>query len=183
MFRSYFAFSVQIQPRRPLCHYDGQFVTNMFRTRNEHEELMPSADPHERTPRLYPQGHESCRQKTLRTRSGHGASMLRTCWAEVENIGTYFFYFQCFVTADMFLFSISIIPEDLGSFRRDLAFGCVKTRFKSILKIQILGYISLVGICHGHFPTQISFDIYCKEVLTMRNRFFILPRPEKLNFN
>ena len=43
-------------------------------------------------------------------------------------------YVQCFVTADMFLLSISIIPEDLERSRRDLAFGNVKTRFKAILK-------------------------------------------------
>ena len=45
-----------------------------------------------------------------------------------------FFYFQCFVATDMFLFSISMLPEDLETSRRDLAFGSVKTRFKAILK-------------------------------------------------
>ena len=88
-------------------------------------------------------------------------------------VGTEFLYFQCFVTTDMFLFSISIIPEDLESSRRDLAFGSVKTRFKAILKKLIFG---LEFAC-GRLPTNISFDICSQEVLTMRNRFFILPKP------
>ena len=53
---------------------------------------------------------------------------------ELCDIGTKFLFVQCFVTTDMFLFSISIIPEDLETSRRDLAFGSVKTRFKAILK-------------------------------------------------
>ena len=56
------------------------------------------------------------------------------CNREIYDIGTKIIYFQCFVTTDMFLFSISIIPEDLESSRRDLAFDSVKTRFKAILK-------------------------------------------------
>ena len=32
-------------------------------------------------------------------------------------------------------------------------------------------------------PTQISFEICSKQLSTMRNRFFILPQPEKLYFN
>ena len=79
----------------------------------------------------------------------------------------------------MFLFSISIIPEDLETSRRDLAFGSVKTRFKAILKKSIFG---LGFACHGRFQTKISFDICSKDVLTIRNRF-ILPKPEKLNYN
>ena len=51
---------------------------------------------------------------------------------EIYEIGIKIKYFQCFVTTDMFLLSISIIPEDLESSRRDLAFGSVKTRFKPI---------------------------------------------------
>ncbi len=53
---------------------------------------------------------------------------------EIYDIGTEILYFQRFVNTDMFLFSVSIILEDLESFRRDLAFGCVKTRFKATLK-------------------------------------------------
>ena len=30
---------------------------------------------------------------------------------------------------------------------------------------------------------RLSFDICSKELSTMRNRFFIVPKPEKLNFN
>ena len=33
------------------------------------------------------------------------------------------------------------------------------------------------------FPIKISFEICSKQLLTMRNRFLILPKPEKLNFN
>ena len=33
------------------------------------------------------------------------------------------------------------------------------------------------------FPTIMSFDICSKELSTMRNRFFILQKPEQLNFN
>ena len=54
--------------------------------------------------------------------------------SEIYAIGTEFLYFRCLVTTDMFLFSISIIPEDLESSRRDLVFDSVKTRFKAILK-------------------------------------------------
>ena len=99
---------------------------------------------------------------------------------EIYDIGAKKIYFQCFVTTDMFLFSISIIPEDLESSRRDLAFGSVKTQFKAILKKSIFG---LGFACHGRFQAKISFDICSKEVLTMRNRFFILPKPQKLNYN
>ena len=102
------------------------------------------------------------------------------CNREIYDIGTKILYFQCFVTTDMFLFSISIIPEDLESSRRDLAFGSVKTRFKAILKKSMFG---LGFACHGRFQAKISFDICSKEVLTMRNRFFILPKPQKLNYN
>ena len=102
---------------------------------------------------------------------------------DIYDIGTEILYFQFFVTTDMVLFSISIIPEDLESSRRDLAFGSVKTRFKAILKKPILG----LGFACGHLPwsfkTTISFDICSKEVLTMRNRFFKHPKPQKLNLN
>ena len=37
------------------------------------------------------------------------------------------------------MFSISIIPEDLESSRRALAFGSVNTRFRAVLKNTILG--------------------------------------------
>ena len=33
----------------------------------------------------------------------------------IYNIGTEILYFQCFVTTDMFLFSKSIIPEEIKS--------------------------------------------------------------------
>ena len=33
------------------------------------------------------------------------------------------------------------------------------------------------------FPIKISFEICSKQLLTMRNRFLILPKPEKRNFN
>ena len=33
------------------------------------------------------------------------------------------------------------------------------------------------------FLIKISFGICSKQLLTMRNRFLILPKPEKLNFN
>ena len=79
--------------------------------------------------------------------------------------------------------SISIIREDLETSRRDLAFGSVKTRLKRSRKSQLWGLDSLVGICYGRFKTKISLDICSKEVLTMRNRFFILPKPQKLNYN
>ena len=79
----------------------------------------------------------------------------------------------------MFLFSIPIIPQDLETSRRDLAFGSVKTRFKAISSF----FVGLGFACHGRFQAQISFDICSKEVLTMINRFFILPKPEKLSLN
>ena len=33
------------------------------------------------------------------------------------------------------------------------------------------------------FPIKIGFEICSKQFFTMRNRFWILPKPEKLNFN
>ena len=68
------------------------------------------------------------------------------------DLGAKILYFQCFVTTDMFLFSISIIPEDLESSRRDLAFGSVKTRFKAILKKSIFG----LGFACGHLSWSFS---------------------------
>ena len=38
-----------------------------------------------------------------------------------------------------------------------------------------------MGIYLGRFKIKVSFDICSKEVLTMRNHFFILPKPQKLN--
>ena len=67
---------------------------------------------------------------------------------EIYDIGTEILYVQCFVITDMLLSYIPIIPEDLESSRRDLAFGSVKTRFKA-------GFDSLVDICHGRFRTNI----------------------------
>ena len=64
----------------------------------------------------------------------------------IYDIGTEIIHFQCFVTTDMLLFSISIIPEDLDTSRRDLAFGSVKIRFKAILKSQFLGLDSLAMV-------------------------------------
>ncbi len=59
-------------------------------------------------------------------------------------LGPKFYIFS--VTTDMFLFSISIIPEDLECSRRDLAFGSVKTRFKATLKKSNFG----LGFACGH---------------------------------
>ena len=71
---------------------------------------------------------------------------------EIYDIGTEILYFQCFVTTDMFLFSISIIPEDLETSRRDLAFGSVKTRFKAILKKSNF----VLGFACGHLSWSFS---------------------------
>ena len=60
--------------------------------------------------------------------------------------------FSMFVTTDMFLFSISIIPEDLETSRRDLAFGSVKTRFKAILKKSNF----VLGFACGHLSWSFS---------------------------
>ena len=85
------------------------------------------------------------------------------------------------------------------SSRRDLAFESVKSRFKALLK----KWPSWIRRCcfHGFLPPEgdltkklyrhkvkdflikISFGICSKQLLTMRNRFLILPKPEKLNFN
>ena len=107
------------------------------------------------------------------------------CNRELYDIGTNILYFLCFVTTDMFLFSISIISEDLESSRRDLAFGSVKTRFKAILKnVDLRAWIRLwafvIFFCRS--PTKISFDICSKQVLTIRNRFFTLPKLQKLKY-
>ena len=70
------------------------------------------------------------------------------CNRAIYDIETKILYFQCFVTTGMFLFSISIIPEDLESSRQDLAFDSVKTRFKAILKKSNFGF----GFACGHLP-------------------------------
>ena len=139
--------------------------------------VIPSSQELEK---LVPRSHRG-KFPPMLPRSGN----VRCCpQNEIYDIGTEILYFQCFVTTDMFLFSISIFMEDLETFRRDLAFGTIKTRFKAILKKIFFGLDSLVGICRGRrFPTKISFDICSKEVLTMRNRLFILPKPEKLNYH
>ena len=59
---------------------------------------------------------------------------------------------QCFVTTDLFLFSIAIIPENLESSRRDLTFGSVKTRFKPILRKSNF----LFGFACGHLSWSFS---------------------------
>ena len=41
----------------------------------------------------------------------------------------------------------------------------------------------MIYVCFIPFPIKISFEICSKQLLTMRNRFLILPKPEKLNFN
>ena len=45
-----------------------------------------------------------------------------------------FLYFQCFVTTDMFCFVNPHFFVGIAAVFRDLAFGSVKTRFKTILK-------------------------------------------------
>ncbi len=98
----------------------------------------------------------------------------------------YIFLFLMFCHRGCVFVPFSIIPEDLESSRRDLAFDSVKTRFKAILKnddfcawIRLWAFV--MAFCLS--PTKISFDICSKQVLTMRNRFFILPKPQKLNLN
>ena len=55
---------------------------------------------------------------------------------------------------DVFLFSISIIPEDLETSPRDLAFGSVKTRFKAILKKSNFGLNFACGQLSWSFSNQ-----------------------------
>ena len=50
--------------------------------------------------------------------------------------------------------------------------------FGSLRNIRIM-----IHVCFYMFPIKISFEVCSKQLLTMRNRFFILPKPEKLNFN
>ena len=61
-------------------------------------------------------------------------SLYRFFAKAIYHIGTEILYFQCFVTTDMFLFSKSIIPEDLSTDWRVLKPAGVKRRFKAILK-------------------------------------------------
>ena len=50
--------------------------------------------------------------------------------------------------------------------------------FGSLRNIKIMIYV-----CLYIFPIKINFEICSKQLLTMSNRFLILPMPEKLNFN
>ena len=85
------------------------------------------------------------------------------------------------------------------SSRRDLAFERAKSRFKALFK----KWPSWIRRCcfHGFLPPEgdltkklyrhkvkdflikISFGICSKQLLNMKNRFLILPNPEKLNSN
>ena len=93
----------------------------------------------------------------------------------------------------------SIIPQEIKSAGHSPSSGSVKSRFKAIFK----KWPSWIRRCcfHGFLPPEgdltkklyrrkvkdflikISFGICSKQLLTMRNRFLILPKPEKLNFN
>ena len=42
---------------------------------------------------------------------------------------------------------------------------------------------ALLPTLANYFPIKINFETCSKQLLTMRNRFLILPNPEKLNFN
>ena len=60
----------------------------------------------------------------------------------IYNIETEILYFQCLNCLQTWLFCKSIIPEDSGSYRRALSNASVKTRFKAILKLKMLGFAS-----------------------------------------
>ena len=66
------------------------------------------------------------------------------------DIGTKIIYFQCFVTTEMFLFCKPIILSGNCRICRDLAFGSIKTRFKTILK-------KLICSAQIDFSAQIYF--------------------------
>ena len=69
------------------------------------------------------------------------------CFAQIHiDIGTKILYFQCFVTTNMFLFCKPIFFSGNCRIFRDLAFGGIKTRFKTILKKL-------------DFPAQIDFSV------------------------
>ena len=65
-----------------------------------------------------------------------------SCPEAIYDIGTEILYFQCFVTADMFLFCKPIIFSGNCRIFRDLAFGSVKTRFKAILKTRLTFFMN-----------------------------------------
>ena len=59
--------------------------------------------------------------------------------------------------------------------------------FGSLRNIKTMIYVCMFFFMFrwlgNDFPIKISFEICSKQLLTMRNRFLILPKPEKLNFN
>ena len=56
------------------------------------------------------------------------------CEHNIYDIGANNLYFQCFVTTDMFFFCKPTLFSGNCRICRDLALGCVKTRFKASLK-------------------------------------------------
>ena len=97
------------------------------------------------------------------------------CNREIYDIGTKILYLQCFVTTDMFLFSISIIPEDLESSRRDLAFGSVKTRFKAIFRVR--PSVLLLNVTLRIWQKWQLIVDFCKNAWPNRNvKFVYVPK-------
>ena len=102
---------------------------------------------------------------------------------EIYDIGTEILYFQCFVTTDMFLFRKPISLVGSAAFFEIMRLAVSKHDLKRSCKSQFFGLNSLVGSCRGRFPTKISFDICSRQALSMRNSFFMFPKPEQLNYS
>ena len=93
----------------------------------------------------------------------------------------------------------SITPQEIKSAGHSPSSGSVKSDLKQFSKSDHLGFAG--AVFHGFLPPEgdltkklyrhkvkdflikISFGICSKQLLTMRNRFLIFQKPEKLNFN
>ena len=72
-----------------------------------------------------------------------------------------------------------VIQYGKWSAHQGASFGMVSSHIRKLTDFR-LQYFRQLAI---DFPIKMSFGICSKELLTMRNRFLILPKPEKLNLN
>ena len=71
-----------------------------------------------------------------------------------------------------------VIQYGKWSAHQGASFGMVSSHIRKLTDFR-LQYFRQLAI---DFPIKMSFGICSKELLTMRNRFLILPKPEKLHF-
>ena len=102
-------------------------------------------------------------------------SLERSMWegpkTNYVTLGPKFYLFSVLSPRICFCFVNPSFLAGIAAFIEILLLALSKHDLKRSWKSQIFGLNSLVGSCRGRFPTNISFDICSRQVLSMRSIF------------